>query len=146
MCMSKGLGHADDSGTAFAMEMLDGDPTAGINFDRLQKHPKEGYIIFEYLLCDERQFPRRITPYTSHPKIYWHKNSRKFLSLWEAAKKLEAKLYLINYSKIGTKYENEILVIEVLDMNEGGITEENIIKYTRQEFKKWFRKLNRECL
>ena len=49
---SKALSHNDDSGFFFAQEMLDGDVTAAINFDRLQKHPQYGYIIFEYLLVD----------------------------------------------------------------------------------------------
>jgi hypothetical protein len=48
MAHSKSLGHGDESGFYFAQEMLAGDVTAGINFDRLQRHPKDGYIIFEY--------------------------------------------------------------------------------------------------
>ena len=65
---SKPLGHDDTSGFEFVKEILDGDPTAGINFDRLQRHPTKGYIIFEWLLCDEKQ---QVTPYSSHPKNYW---------------------------------------------------------------------------
>jgi len=76
---SKALGKGDENGFEFAKEMLDGDSTAGINFDRLQHHPERGYIIFEYLLCEERQ--PRVTPHTSHPKRYWNKNRQKFISL-----------------------------------------------------------------
>ena len=143
---SKALSHNDDSGFFFAQEMLDGDVTAAINFDRLQKHPQYGYIIFEYLLCDEKQFSRGIQPYTSHPRKYWYKNRRKFLGLWNAAKSLNAILYLVNYSKKGTAYENEILLIQVKDMDETGIIKEDVHKMTRENFKEWFRKINSQCL
>lgn len=144
---SKALGHDDESGFEFVLEMLDGDVTAAVNFDRLQRHPKEGYIIFEYLLCDESQFARGITPYTSHPNKYWNKNKRKFLSLWRAALDLDAKLYLVNYSKKGTAKEDEILLIEVFGMSvDGGLWKDKTKKMTREEFKTWFRKLNSECI
>jgi len=140
---SKPLSGSDESGASFAKEMLEGDITAGINFDRLQKHPTQGYIMFEYLLCDEKQ---TVDPFTSHPNRYWDKNSRKFIALWEASQKLNAKLYLVNYAKKGTKNEDKILLIEVLKINDKGIIEETLTKMTRNEFKAFFRKLNKECL
>ena len=143
MNSSKPLGHDDTSGFEFAKEMLAGDVTAAVNFDRLQKHPKQGYIIFEYLLCEESQ---RVTPYTSHPKRYWNKNKRKFIKLWKVAVDLNATLYLVNYAKKGTKAENEILLIEVLDLDDNGIKNEKTTKMTRSEFQQWFRQLNKECL
>jgi len=140
---SKALSNNDQSGFDFAREMLAGDPTAGINFDRLQRHPRYGYIIFEYLLCEAAQ---RVTPHTSHPRRYWHKNRRKFLSLWRVARDLNAALFLVNYAKKGTPHEDEILVIRVKGMDETGIQSEEIRQYTRADFQRWFRKLNRECL
>ena len=71
---SKRLGHEDQSGFEFVKELLGEDFTAAINFDRLQKHPKNGYIMMEYLLCEEEQ---TVTPYTSHPNRYWNKNATK---------------------------------------------------------------------
>ena len=141
---SKVLSHDDESGFLFAQEMLKGNVTAGINFDRLQKHPVYGYIIFEYLLCEESQ--PRVTPYTSHPKNYWNKNKRKFISLWNVAKALNAKLLLVNYAKKGTLHEDEVLLIEVLDLDDKGIKQEKITKYTREGFSKFFIRLNNECL
>ena len=79
MADSKALGHDDSSGFNFVKEMLAGQVTAAVNFDRLQKHPDRGYIIFEFLKCEEG---RTVTPYTSHPDRYWDKNSGKFLALW----------------------------------------------------------------
>ena len=76
MSTSKPLGHDDESGFSFVREILQGDPTYAINFDRLQQHPKLGYLIFEFLLCEEVQV---VTPNTSHPNKYWYKNSRKFI-------------------------------------------------------------------
>ena len=141
--LSKQLMHNDDSGFDFVKEMLTGDVTAAINFDRLQKHPQYGYIIFEFLLTGEEQ---TVTPYTSHPKLYWKKNSQKFIRLWDAAKELKATLYLVNYAKKGTKHEDKVLLIKVLELTENGITKENKTQMTRKEFSDFFRKLNKECL
>ncbi len=141
---SKKLLHDDNSGFEFAKEMLAGDVTAGINFDRLQKHPIRGYIIFEYLLCDEKQ--QHVNPYTSHPKYYWNKNKRKFISLWDVANALKATLYLVNYAKKNTRHEDKIKVIKVLEMSDNGITKEESKQMTRSEFRIFFRRLNSECL
>lgn len=138
------MGKWDESGFEFAKEMLDGDVTAAINFDRIQWHPKKGYILFEYLLCEERQ--QHVTPFTSHPRYYWEKNKRKFISLWKVAKDLNATLYLVNYAKKGTQHEDEVLVIQVLDLDKTGIKKEKQKRFTRQEFSDWFRELNEECL
>lgn len=140
---SKKLGHDDQSGFEFSKELLGGECTAAINFDRLQKHPKLGYIIIEYLLCEESQ---KVTPYSSHPNRYWNKNAAKFLALWKAKLDFNATLYLVNYAKKGTRAEDEVLCIEVLDVDENGITAECRKEYTRASFGKWFRNLNRECL
>ena len=141
---SKQLSHGDESGSAFAQEMLGGMPTAAVNFDRLQLHPQYGYIIFEYLLCEETQ--PYVTPWTSHPRRYWNKNKKKFIALFNAAKAVHAVLYLVNYAKKGTLHEDKIFVIQVLDMNENGITEEKTWKTNRTEFQKWFQELNKACL
>lgn len=141
--VSKPLGHDDQSGFQFAQEMLCGDVTAAVNFDRLQKHPAMGYILFEYLLCDEKQ---TVTPHTSHPKWYWGRNKAKFLGLWRVARSLEATLYLVNYAKAGTLHEDKVRVIEVHDMDVDGIKEERTAEITRKEFSDWFRKLNRACM
>lgn len=140
---SKKLGHYDECGFEFSKEMLGDMPTAAINFERLQKHPQYGYIIFEYLLCEEKQ---KVTPHTSHPNRYWDKNKRKFLALWRARNDFRATLYLINYAQKDTAAGNEVLVIEVQDMDENGITREQMWMMTRAEFAQWFQRLNAECL
>ncbi|HNX38770.1 MAG TPA: hypothetical protein PKI15_10470, partial [Candidatus Cloacimonadota bacterium] len=38
------------------------------------------------------------------------KNRMKFISLWKAAQKLEAKLFLVNYTKKGTTHEDKVLM------------------------------------
>lgn len=66
-----------------------------------------------------------VTPNSSHPNKYWHKNSRKFIALWKATKDLNATLYLVNYAKLGTKHENKITAIKVLEIDPAkGITSE----------------------
>lgn len=143
MAYSKPLGHDDTSGFEFVKRALGKNVTAAVNFDRLQKDPNNGYIIFEFLKCEENQ---TVTPYSSHPNRYWDKNASKFLSLWRAKQDFNAKLFLVNYAESNTRYANEVLVIEVLDMDENGITQERQIKHTMKSFSEWFVKLNNQCL
>lgn len=143
---SKPLGHKDDSATEFVIEMLQGDPTFGINFDRVQWDSKHNcYVIVEYLLCDESQFPKGITPFTSHPNRYFNKNAKKFISLWQITKDLNAQLYLVNYSKKGTLFEDQVLVMRVDEINQSQSSPVKTTdrKFTRQEFSAWFRGLNK---
>lgn len=144
LSFSKPLSKGDDSGFEFAQEMLQGDVTYAINFDRIQFHPELGYIIFEYLLCDEKQ---TVTPYSSHPNRYFHKNSRKFVSLFKISQDLNATLYLVNYAKKGTRHEDKILVMYVRSVNENNNPPVQTEDYrmTRLQFSEWFRQLNYEC-
>lgn len=143
MAYSKALGHDDTSGFEFVKRTLGNNVTAAVNFDRLQKDPQNGYIIFEFLKCEEGQ---TVTPYTSHPNRYWDKNASKFLSLWRAKQDFNATLYLVNYAEENTTYADQILLIEVIDMDENGITQEIKTKHTMTSFSKWFIELNNRCL
>jgi len=94
---SKPLGIDDISGFEFVKEILHGDPTYAINFDRIQWDNKYNqYVIVEFLLCEEAQ---SVSPFTSHPNRYFLKNKHKFISLWEMSKQFNARLYLVNYAK-----------------------------------------------
>ena len=140
---SKPLSKIDESGDSFVQEMLNGNPTFAINFDRLQFDKKQNtYIIFEFQLCEENQV---VTPFSSHPNRYWYKNSQKFISLWKATQKLDAVLYMVNYAKRGTRHSNEVLVIKVLDLNQDGIRSEEQMKFSREKFGEWFRDRNNRC-
>lgn len=143
MVSSKTLGHDDTSGFEFVKRTLGNNVTAAVNFDRLQKNPAGGYIIFEFLKCEEGQ---TVTPYTSHPNRYWNKNASKFLSLWRARQDFSATLYLVNYAEENTKHADEILLIEVKDMDENGITDEIVTRYHFESFSKWFVEMNNKCL
>jgi hypothetical protein len=143
--LSKPLGSEDTSAFEFVKEMLKGDPTYGINFDRVQWDSElEGYVIVEFLLCDERQFSHDITPYTSHPKRYFKKNAQKFISLSTLAERLGAKLYLVNYSKTGTAHQDKVLLMEVLgvDPSSPPYVRTRDTRHTRESFSTWFRQLN----
>lgn len=142
---SKPLSTDDESAIVFVKEMLAGDPTYAINFDRIQWDNAIGrYVILEYLLCDEKQFAYGITPYTSHPKKYFYKNSQKFISLWRFSNEFNSKLYLINYSKKGTIFEDEILLMDVHNVNQLNYPYVVTIdtKLTRSQFSTWLRELN----
>ena len=145
MDKSKPLKSDDISAFEFVKESLQGNPTSAINFDRIQyDYVNKNYVIIEYLLCDEKQFSRGITPFTSHPNRYFFKNSMKFISLWKIAQELNALLYLVNYSKKDTEYEDEVLVMKVLSVDETKkepVLSENV-KMNRLEFSNWFIKLN----
>ena len=144
---SKPLEMEDVSAFEFVKELLAGDETYAINFDRVQWDSKlKRYVIVEFLLCDEKQFKDNVTPITSHPNRYWHKNAMKFISLWELASKLGAKLYLVNYAKKGTQYENDILLMEVEYVDKNKTPPIKTLNYgyaSREAFSKWFRELNK---
>ena len=93
-------------------------------------------------MCEEKQ---RVNPHSSHPKRYWHLNSRKFISLHNVAQDLNAELYLVNYAKRNSMHESKVKVIKVISVNKKGILEEEIWNTSRESFSKWFRKLNEEC-
>jgi len=141
---SKPLGIDDISGFEFVKEILQGDPTYAINFDRIQWDSKYNqYVIVEFLLCEEAQ---SVTPYTSHPNRYFLKNKQKFISLWEISQQFNARLYLVNYAKKGTKHEDEVLFMLVKDVNEKNIS--NFVttedyKMTRTQFSQRFRAMNK---
>ena len=143
---SKPLQTNDNSAIELVKECLKGDVTFGINFDRIQTNSETGkYMILEYLLCDERQFKNNVTPFTSHPNRYFHLNKQKFIKIWEVTKNLNADLILINYSKKNTQYENEILLMKVIDIQdkiENPVSTKNT-KMSREEFSLWLRKVNK---
>lgn len=144
---SKPLGSEDISAVEFVKEMLKGDATYGINFDRIQwNSEEERYVIVEFLLCEEAQSEHGITPYSSHPNRYFHLNAQKFISLWRLTQDLKAKLYLVNYSKKGTKFDDQVLVMKVENIDEKGkppvVTKDR--RFTRDEFSEWFRILNKK--
>lgn len=141
--LSKPLVKNDLSGDMLSRDMLDGDMTAGINFDRIQKHPNDGYIIFEYQKCDENQL---VTPYTSDPNRYWNKCHRKYFAIWEIVKLIKGKLYIVNYADKNTKHGNLIKLMEVKGMDYRGIIFSSVQQLDRNSFSLWFRKLNKECL
>ncbi|NIS94987.1 MAG: hypothetical protein GTN97_03560 [Nitrosopumilaceae archaeon] len=140
---SKPLGSEDKSGAEFVREMLKGDNTFGINFDRIQ-WTENGYVIIEFLFCDPKQFDRGITPYNSHPNKYFFKNSQKFIQLWRLANIINAKLYLVNYTEKGNDFEDEILLMEVRTINkdQSEPVKTTYEYFTRNEFSDWFRELN----
>ena len=144
--ISKKLSKTDDSAGKFVIEMLAGDQTFGINFDRIQWDNKiEKYVILEYLYCHPLQFERNITPFTSHPNRYFSKNSQKFISLWRLTKKIDAQLILINYTSKNEKFEDEVLVmkVELIDpANSTDPVKTRNEKMTRDEFSIWLRELN----
>jgi hypothetical protein len=143
MSDSKPLGIDDVSGFEFTKEMLCGDSTYGINFDRVQWDNKHGkYVIVELLLCEEEQF---VNPHTSHPNKYFYKNSQKFISLWEFSQGMGALLYLVNYAKKGTKHENKVLFMNVVNVDRSDKNcpvKTQDLKMTRKEFSDRFRQMN----
>lgn len=55
---------------------------------------------------------------------------------------LNATLYLVNYAKKGTLFEDQILFIKVKGMNEEGIYDEEKTQSLRSSFKERFKTLN----
>lgn len=161
---SKKLSHADDSAGALLVELLDG--TTGRNFDiesifleRLDTGEWR-WVIYEFLKAEA------VSPRISNPNFYWHKNSRKFLSLWALVTTLRkagylADLLLVNYADDRSLGIKEMLV-QSIDTNPTEVFKEayewsgnsrpRIMRYVKsldhdmsfEEFKARFRKFNDE--
>lgn len=113
---SKKISHADDSAGALLKEVLEG--TTGRNFDIdsifVEQLESGGWrwVVYEFLKAET------MPPEKSHPNYYWHKNKRKFLSLWAVIKTLrkagyQADLILLNYAEDRTKKVKEMRVLDI---------------------------------
>lgn len=128
------------SGFSLSKRALDGDPTYAINLDRIvYDKSKDTFYLFEYQKCEPTQF---VTPWTSHPNRYWEKCRPKYLSIWRLVKKLNARLYVVNYADEGTPHADEVRVIEVKELNAEGIKECVNSQMTFRSFSEWFRRMN----
>jgi len=87
----------------------------------------------EFLRCDT------VRPFDSHPNRYWHKNMRKFLSLWELAEALDGELVLVNYEDSREQFR----VLEVEAVDESGIRRATSRELDFQEVQAYFKELNR---
>ena len=138
------LGHSDDSGFQFQQEMLKGYPSAAINFDCILYHPIEGATIIELLQVSEEAQMNGITPYTSHPNRYWKKNKLKFISLWNYTQDVNGVLLCVNYAPTGTKYEDMVCVLRVLDADDNGLKTRKT-EWNRKRFSDWYIQYNKMC-
>lgn len=158
---SKKLSSGDDSAAQLLIELLDGSP--GRNFDIesifLEKSDDGSWKwwVFEFLKCESDK--PGIDVKSSHPNRYWHKNKRKFLSLWAVVKCLrkagyKAELVLINYDD-KKEFIKRMLVKDINEHDPGDWTQKgkvingkrNHIRtedkvMTFSEFKRRFRDFN----
>lgn len=132
---SKPLSKGDDSAKELIIDCLKGTYTGGFDLDSV--YCVDGhYILFEYLKCDT------VRPFKSHPNRYWHKNKRKFISLWNICQKLEGTLILVNYEDSREQFK----VIKVLEISETKIEKEESWEWNYQQFKEWLVGLNNKAL
>lgn len=135
MTLSKPISKGDDDAKALIIEALGGELTGGFDIDSIYKIGDQ-YIILEFLKCDT------VRPNDSHPRRYWNKNWRKFVSLWDVTKRLNGRLYLVNYEDSRDQFK----VIRVLRLDNTGILEEDVHPMNFEEFKAWYKDLNKRAL
>lgn len=129
---SKVITQTEDGGMALIKDILDGQNTGGFDIDSMY-FIKDQYFVIELLFCDKFPVDK------SHPSRYFYKNSQKFISLFNVAKKLEGRLLLINYEKTHQKFK----VMECVKCDKTGIVTKDDTVFSRQEFSKWFQSLNK---
>lgn len=132
---SKPIGKVDDDAKSLIIEALEGELTGGFDLDSVYKIG-DTYHVLEFLKCET------VRPNHSHPRRYWFKNSQKFITLWGITQKLEGVLFLVNYEESREQFK----VIKVLDLNEKGIISEEVKKWDFNQFKEWFKSLNKRAL
>lgn len=138
------LVHGDDSGFQFQQEMLKGNPSAAINFDCIVYHPIYGATIIELLQVSPEAQEYGITPYNSHPNRYWFKNKQKFISLWNYTQDAHGLLLCVNYAPTGSKCENMVGVLRVINATDNGF-ETKLTEWNREQFSKWYINYNKSC-
>jgi hypothetical protein len=94
----------------FIQKSLKGSDTHGFDHDSVY-YVQGKYYLFEYLKCESD----KVSPHTSNPKYYPY-NWKKFWSLWQTAKRLNAYLLLINYSD-RKRDSNQVKVMYVKDFD-----------------------------
>ena len=111
---SKKLAKEDATEVLFVKEALGDDPTYGVNVERVLNHPEMGWVVFEFLKLGgpftdpPYKWRDRLAVHESHPNNYWHRNGRKFVSLWQLTQALDGVLFLVNYSVRETETEAEV--------------------------------------
>ena len=120
MLKSKALGSDDVSGFDFVKEIL-----------KETQHVRSTSIVYKNIRKEDTSYLNsycvkklKVLTHTSHPRRYWNKNSQKFISLYSVSQDLIAELFLVNYAKKGTKHDDKIKVIKVLDLDNTGILKE----------------------
>ncbi len=142
---SKPLRKAETSVARLTQKVLGQGHVFGVDLDFITR-TKDGWAVIEFLKCEST----KATPATSHPSRYWY-NWRKFRTLWEIAKGLGGKLYLVNYeetepSQFGrfrimkanmSVKPDERTVIRTIDIEPAGCDLE--------QFKQWYLGLKEEA-
>jgi len=148
---SKPIRRVDDASKRLIMELLQGLNTYGFDVDSIFYIKQEDlWVVIEFLKTDHPT----VRPSTSHPNRYWHKNWRKFVSLWSLVQALgKAELYLVNYEdkthaeKQGRR-EREFHVIKVRNVipgEKGKLIEEESKTMNLEEIKKWYQTINQKA-
>ena len=132
---SKPIGKGEDDANSLIIEALEGGFTGGFDLDSVYLINGK-YHVLEFLKCET------VRPNKSHPNRYWFKNKQKFISLWDITKKLDGVLYLVNYEDSREQFK----VINVIDINSGGISDEISKEWNFDQFKSWFKGLNRKSI
>ncbi|MGJ0148882.1 hypothetical protein ACP0SG_02890 [Campylobacter lari] len=131
---SKIISKNDDSSKEFIIKCLNSDKTYGFDIDSiylLHDNKTNQYYIFEYLKCESGY----LIPHTSDPKYYPY-NWRKFHSLFQLSKQLNAKLILVNYGD-GYKQikKNNEIILEELNNKEKYIEEVKVFYVSKINYK-----------
>ncbi|RMD62699.1 hypothetical protein D6833_06545 [Candidatus Parcubacteria bacterium] len=151
--LSKPIRNTDDEAKKLIIEALEGQNTYGFDIDSMFYIKSEDrWVVIEFLKTNHKF----VRPSTSHPNRYWHKNWRKFVTLWRLVEALgNAELYLVNYedethalSQGRSDREFRIIkVVNVIPGEKGRLEEDEAFKerYARisfEEFKRWYQSLN----
>ena len=133
----------DDSGLSLTKRLLSGVGTCGFDFDLSQYIESTGeFIIYEFL----RNNSPFVSNYSAHPMRYcWREtgrdNKQKFISLWKAKQKFNARLYLVNYSD--ESVTKGVGISEVIGVDEKkGFVGEKKYYLTYLEFIEWMKMMN----
>ena len=112
-------------------KLMEGKDAKFMDLDLFTYNTKVGWVLIEWLRCDT------VPPRASHPSRYLHKNWRKFWQLYNMARDLNGRLYLVNYNEQGEEFK-----LMRVRRSSPKVIETDDEVMSREQFKTWLHKLN----
>ncbi|WEA54170.1 hypothetical protein [Lactococcus lactis] len=130
--------YNDDNGRGIIIPALKGHPTYFFDVDLLSLKNND---VIEFLKNDSEEKkktglqPWSLTNAKTHPNRYWNRNKQKFINLYNASKRINGNLWLVNYNN---DLAEKVTLIKVNSLDStNGITDDISYLLSYEELLQW---------